>query len=194
MPQWPLPYAPALNGTMLYAMPLRPRQFLELVIDTALAGLEEKPNVRLRGALAQVYFEDPHQHYEVWLRRQVGLLELGLHFEGPREENLRRLAAVADAMPEVLGGLGGDPEVEEWTETWTRLHEVLPCEALEADFGREVGTRLAAYIQVLEPIVRPLGPMPAPVRGELEGGRGRGRWNRRRRGGAGAARGAPRRP
>lgn len=176
---------------MLYAMPLKPRPFLQLVIDTALAGLEAKPSVRIRGALAQLYFEDPHQHYEVWLRRQVGLLELGLHFEGAREENLRRLAAVAEAMPEILGGLGGEPEVEEWTETWTRLHEVRPCDALEEAFAREVGARLAAYVRVLEPIVRPLGPMPAPVRHEFDG-RGRGRWNRRRRGSAGARRGASR--
>jgi hypothetical protein len=164
---------------MLLAMPLKPRQFLQLVIDTAISGLEANPTVRMRGALAQLYFEVPHQHYEVWLRRQVGLLELGLHFEGPREENLRRLAAVADAMPEVLAGLGGNPEVEEWTESWTRVHEVCPCDALDEDFARRTGERLAAYVAVLEPIVRPLGPMPAPVRREYEPGRGR--WDRRRR-------------
>lgn len=168
-------------------MPLKSRQFLELVVDTAVSVLSDKPNVRVRASLAQLYFEAPDQHYEVWLRRNAGLLELGLHFEGPREENLARLAAVADAMPAIVEGLGADLEIEEWTETWTRLHEVRPLVTLDEAFAREVGDRLAAYVTTLEPVIRPLGPMPRPERGERTG-RWHGRRGGRRRGPAGAAR------
>jgi hypothetical protein len=158
-------------------MPLKPREFLTLVVDTAIALQPEKPNVRVRASLAQLSYDAPDQHYEVWLRQRAGLLELGLHFEGPREENLRRLAVVADAMPEILESLGDGPELEEWTESWTRLHEVHPMETLDETFAREIGERLAAYVTTLQPILRPLGPMPRPVRGEHTG-----RWRGRRHG------------
>src|SRR6266550_8859601 len=143
-------------------MPFKPREFLALVVDTAIALQPDKPNVRVRASLAQLSFEAPDQHYEVWLRQKAGLLELGLHFEGPREENLRRLAVVADAMPEILDSLGDAPELEEWTESWTRLHEVHPIEILDDTFAHQIGARLAAYVTTLEPILRPLGPMPRP--------------------------------
>jgi hypothetical protein len=107
----------------------------------------------------------------VWLRPQAGLIELGLHFEGEKEDNLGRIAAVADAMPAVAAGLGPDVEVEEWTERWTRVHETIRLGQLAEDFAVEVGRRLARYIEVLEPIVSSLGPMaPGPPR---EPGRGR---------------------
>jgi hypothetical protein len=161
---------------MLPSMALKSRAFLEMVLDTADAALEgARPERRVRASLAQIYFEDRHQHYEVWLRSQAGLVELGLHFEGPREENLRRVAAVADAMPLVAPALGPAVELEEWTESWTRVHETCPLMPLDEGFAAELGERLAVYVRALEPVVRPLGPMPAPVRHTHEHRRWRGR-------------------
>ena len=163
--------------------PLKPRAFLNRVVEAATAGIEPQPSLRMRASIAQIYFDDRHQHYEVWLRRTMGLVELGLHFEGAREENLRRIALLADSLPEVLGGIGGDVEVEERTESWTRLHEVRPLTTLTDAFARELGERIARYIEVLEPILATLGPMPAPMRSP----HARSRWSRKRRRGPAAA-------
>src|SRR3954451_4167979 len=101
-------------------MPLSAREFLSLVADTALAQLPGREcQTRIRWSLLQLYFDSPAQHYELWLRRRDGLVELGLHFEGPREENYRRLEWLAGAVPEVLERLGPSVELEEWTESWT---------------------------------------------------------------------------
>ncbi len=164
---------------ILAAMALRSRRFLELVTEAATADLGgETPELRQRASMAQLYFGDRNQHYEVWLRPAAGLVELGLHFEGPQEENRRRVAVVAEAMPLVSPALGPAVEVEEWTESWTRVHETLPLLPLDERFAAALGARLALYVSVLEPVVRPLGPMPAPPRHEHTG---RSRWRGRRR-------------
>ena len=162
-------------------MALKSRRFLELVVEAALAALESgQPEQRLRASLAQLYFGERDQHYEVWLRPTAGLVELGLHFEGPHEENLRRVAAVAEAMPLVAPALGPSVELEEWTESWTRVHETLPLQPLDEAFAAELGARLAAYVRVLEPVVAPLGPMPRRER-HAHQHQGGGRWHGRRR-------------
>jgi hypothetical protein len=135
--------------------------------------------------MLQLYFGDPRQHYELWLRPQVGLVELGLHFEGEREDSLARIAAVAEAMPLVAPRLGPQVEVEEWTERWTRVHETLPLPPLDEASAVAMGRRLALYVEVLEPVVAGLPPMaPRPLPEQ----RGPSRWERAR------ARRAARRP
>jgi hypothetical protein len=125
----------------------------------------------------QLYFGDPRQHYELWLRPQAGLVEIGLHFEGEREDSLARIAAVAEAMPLVAPRLGPQVEVEEWTERWTRVHETLPLPPLDEASAAGLGRRLALYVEVLEPVVAGLPPMaPRPPRGQ----RGPSRWERAR--------------
>ena len=157
---------------------LKPRQFLELVADTAINSLEgDKPQIRLRSSLVQLYFESQSQHYEVWPRRQAGLLELGLHFEGPVDENLRRIDCLIEAMPEIVASLGPQVDLEEWTATWSRLHEVLPLPTFDDNSATELGNRVAAYVKVLEPIVRPLGPMPPAPPVSQTGGK----WRHRRK-------------
>jgi hypothetical protein len=126
--------------------------------------------------MLQLYFGDPRQHYELWLRLRDGLVELGLHFEGEREDSLARIAAVAEQMPLVIDGLGPDVEVEEWTERWTRVHETKALHALDEAYAVELGRRLARYVEVLQPIVSPLPPMMVrPARNP-----GAGRWERTR--------------
>jgi len=143
---------------------LKSRDFLELVKEAAMATLADAPpDFHLRGSLLQLFYESPHQHYEVWPRPQAGLLELGLHFEGERDDNYRRIAVMTERMPEIAEALGPSVEAEEWTERWTRVHESLPLRPLDEDFAIEVGARLAAFVEALEPLVRPMGPILAPA-------------------------------
>jgi len=140
------------------------RAFLELVAETASAELSGMdPEVRTTPSLLQVYFGNPSQHYEVWLRSRVGRLEMGLHFEGPLDENQRRMACLAEAMPQIVAELGPRVDLEQWTERWTRLHETHPLPLLHEGEAEKLGKRLARYVQVLEPIVGPLGPMPPGI-------------------------------
>ena len=149
-----------------------------MVADSAIKGIDgEKPQTRLRSSLVQLYYESQAQHYEVWLRSSAGLLELGLHFEGPVEENRRRIDCLIESMPEIVGGLGPQVDLEEWTATWSRLHEVQPLPTFDEASALELGQRVAAYVTILEPIVRPLGPMPAaPPASHSDG-----KWRHRRR-------------
>ncbi len=117
---------------------------------------------RSRSSLLQLYFGEPAVHYEVWVQRKTGSVEIGLHFEGDREENYRWAAALAEHAPEIQAQLGPDVELEEWTQKWTRLHEQRslpgdqswrPKDQLTDELVEEIGERLARFIEVLEPIV-----------------------------------------
>ena len=158
-------------------MPLKSRAFLETVRDCALGDLAPvAPTARVRGSMLQLHFGDPRQHYELWLRGPAGLIELGLHFEGEHDDSLARIAVVAGAMPEIAARLGPEVDIEEWTERWTRVHEVRPLLALDEDFARELGLRLAEFVRVLEPVVGAMPPMAA-----RPASAGRGRWEAKRR-------------
>jgi hypothetical protein len=44
-------------------------------------------------------------------------------------------------------------ELEEWTSSWTRIHQTLPYDPLSEPLAEEVARRLAEMIAVLQPIV-----------------------------------------
>ncbi len=129
--------------------------FLSLV-DTALSRRLPK---RLRGhrrlprpSLLQVYFASPEVHYEVCVQRKTRSLEIGLHFEGAREENHRWAQVLAPRVLEIKAELGPGVELEEWTRKWTRLHETLTLRGdLTEELANEVAERVARFIEVLEP-------------------------------------------
>ncbi len=117
---------------------------------------------RARSSLLQVYFGDPAVHYEVWVQRKTGAIEIGLHFEGEREENYRWAETLAPRALEIQAQLGPSVELEEWTQKWTRLHESRPFAGrdewkpsrdLTEELAEQVAERLARFIEVLEPIV-----------------------------------------
>ena len=85
-----------------------------------------------------------------------------------------RLAAHAD---ELRAALGPAYELEDWTASWCRLHRTLPLRRLDETLADEVGASLAALIVAAEPLLRRLGPAPAP---ESAAAAGRA-WKRRRR-------------
>ena len=139
-------------------------QFLQLVHDLLsrrLKGSLREPNLRMQPSLLQVYFDDPAVHYEVWVQRKSRTLEIGLHFEGEREENKRWAQALSRRAPEVRALLGSRVELEEWTRKWTRLHESRsvggdewhPKQSLTPQLAEEVAERLARYIEAMEPIL-----------------------------------------
>ena len=136
---------------------MRIRDFLNLVYDGLPGQLPvelREHDWRVRWSLLQVYFEKPAVHYEVWVQRKARRIELGLHFECEREESYRWAEALAPRAIEIQAQLGQNVELEEWTKSWTRLHETLHLESdLSEALAADVAQRLARYIEVLEPIL-----------------------------------------
>jgi hypothetical protein len=137
-------------------MPLRVRDFMALVLERTAELLPPELRgytSRNRFVWLQLHYWTPKVHYEVWLTRKTGRIEIGLHFEGEREFSYRWAEVMAARMPEVMARLGPQVEVEEWTSAWTRIHQTLPYDPLSEPLADEVARRLAEMISVLQPIV-----------------------------------------
>jgi hypothetical protein len=140
---------------------MRVRDFLMLVrerLEPLLPAELRSFQARIRFNLLQVYYGHPSLHYEVWPQRKNGRIEIGLHFEGAREENYGWAAVLAERMPQMQAALGPSLELEEWTPTWTRLHQSVPLPSLDEDLAGEVAERMAALIETVQPILEECRP------------------------------------
>jgi hypothetical protein len=147
---------------------MRPHEFLLRVRELAEARLPaDAPRLqgRLRFSFIQLYREDPRVHYEVWLQRKTGHIEVGLHFEADRERNYRWAEVLGRRVIELQVQLGPDVELEEWTRSWTRLHRTLLLRALDDELAREAADVLARFITVMEPILaeEAINILPVPT-------------------------------
>src|SRR5574341_1350726 len=138
-------------------MPMRVADFLSIVNERALALLPEDLRAGCTSRISSVWlwlhYHDRRVHYEVWLARKTGRIEVGLHFEGPREFSYYWAELIAPYMPEIQAHLGPQVELEEWTASWARVHQTLPYDPLSEPLAEEVAPRLAETITVLQPIV-----------------------------------------
>ena len=139
---------------------LKIREFLGLVhegmhahLGPKLGGLEW----RQRFGYLQYFRYDPEIHYEIWVQRKTGRLEIGLHFESAdRDRNYHAAELLAARAPEIVAAAGVDYELEEWTAQWTRLHRAFAAPALTAELAADAANRAASLITAMEPIVRDL--------------------------------------
>jgi hypothetical protein len=137
-------------------MPLRVREFMPLILErtTELLPPElRRFDARIRFVWLQIHYWTPKLHYEVWLTRKTERIEIGLHFEGERESSYRWAEVMAARMPEIQARLGPQVDLEEWTPSWTRIHQTIPYDPLGVPLAEEVARRLAETITVLQPIV-----------------------------------------
>jgi hypothetical protein len=136
---------------------MRIRDFLHLTYDALPAQLPDElreHHWRVRWSLLQIYFDSPAVHYEVWVQRKTGRIEIGLHFEGDPDANQRWAQALAPRALEIQSRLGPGVELEEWTRSWTRLHETRAIEGdLTPALAEQVAGRLAEFIEALEPLL-----------------------------------------
>jgi hypothetical protein len=144
---------------------MRPREFLAAVRDAATAALPDALrafHVRLASGMVQLHFGNPRVHYEVWLVRTTGRIEIGLHFEGEREDNARAAALLADHAHAIRALVGDDAELEQWTAAWTRLHVTLPPAPLTDALSRETARRLACLMVATAPLLSSCLTRPWP--------------------------------
>jgi len=104
-------------------------------------------------SIVKVSYRYPKLHYEVWVRGQERLIEIGLHFEADKLTNDALLAYFESRAIEIHAELGPRVEIERWTNSWTRVHEVVPYESLNADLVDELSEKLAKMITVLQPML-----------------------------------------
>jgi hypothetical protein len=136
---------------------MRVGEFLTLVQDRALAllpsDLQDGATARISQSWLWVHYHHPKVHFEVWLARKIGRIEIGLHFEGQREFSYLWAELMAPHMPEIQARLGPQMELEEWTASWARVHQTVPYDPLSEPLADEVAQRFAETITVLQPIV-----------------------------------------
>lgn len=163
---------------------MRVREFMSLVLEHVrgmvpqeLAGF----SAHIRFVWLQLYYWTPKVHYEVWLIRKTGRIEIGLHFEGEREFSYRWAAVMAQHMPQIQARLGPRMELEEWTPSWTRIHQTIPYAPLTEELAQEVAHRLADTIIVLQPLVEGERANVPPELELLPPARRRGRFHTRPR-------------
>ena len=138
---------------------MKVREFLGLL--PARVASQLPPELRafhtrqMYGSLVKLYFgEIDAIHYEVWVQRRHRQIELGLHFEADPQTNDRCLALLAAGFQTIRQALGPAAEPEQWTPSWTRIHETLPLESLDQALLRQVASRLARYIKTLQPLLQ----------------------------------------
>lgn len=171
-----------------YTGGMRVAEFMSLLQERTLALLPPELRdctARARFVWFQVHYHSPKVHYEVCLTRKTERIEIGLHFEGPREFSYRWAALMAEHMPEIAARLGPHVELEEWTASWARVHQTVPYDPPSDALAHAVARRLAEMVTVLQPIVElERGNVPAalesePVTARAAGGRRFGKGRRR---------------
>ena len=144
---------------------MRIRNFLASVYDDLPKRLPaplREHDWQLQPSRLQISFHRPRVHYELRVRHKARCLEIGLHFQGEREENERWAEALAASAQEIQAQLGPGVELEQVTRRRIRLLETLPLSgdptqpisrALTEELIPQVAERLGRFIAVLEPIL-----------------------------------------
>ncbi len=137
---------------------MKTKEFLETLTELVrqqlppeLSQFQVHPRVT---SLTKFYYGRPSVHYEVWIQKRQGIIELGLHFEGDPESNFRYLELLQSREPSIRPSLGEEVEIGEWDRGWTRAHETITLEPLTDDFLVEVSFKMSGLMQALEPVLR----------------------------------------
>ncbi len=145
---------------------LKAREFVFFCEDQVLTRLPPavpRPERHLRWTTLQFHFGDERVHFELQPQMGRGVVEVGLHFEGPVEANDAWVELLAAHAADLLGELGPAWELEEWTVSWRRLHRPFPFERLTAELAREVSGELVRAMTALHPLIEEGGGANAPA-------------------------------
>lgn len=101
----------------------------------------------------KISYRYPKLHYEVWVRGEERLIEIGLHFEADKSTNDALFEYFDSRAIEIHDALGPHIEIERWTNSWSRVHEVVPYKALDEELVETLAKKLAKMIIVLQPML-----------------------------------------
>lgn len=139
---------------------MRLQQFQVAVVHTTKKQLPRALtnfHARTQFTLFKIFYTNPRTHYEVGVRGQERLIEIGLHFEDDQARNTELLVYFKERAFEIHAELGARVEVERWTNSWSRVHEVVPYQSLDEELVAKVAEKLTQMILLLEPMLRGFG-------------------------------------
>ncbi len=110
-----------------------------------------RPERKMMWTMLQLHYGNPKAHFELQPLVSRGQVELGLHFEGPAEQNDLWAMGLSERAGELMAELGEGWDLEVWTSTWRRLHRVFRFEQLGTGLVEDVGMQLARALTVLQP-------------------------------------------
>ncbi len=116
------------------------------------APLRTFSSARGRGRLMKLHFGRPEFHYEAWHHTGDGRLEIGLHFEGSRDENQEAFDFFRSQMIGIKSQLPR-AELEPWDRGWSRLYETLRAAQLDEDVLDSAVGCMSDYIVTLQPLL-----------------------------------------
>ena len=115
-------------------------------------ALRKFNSARGRGRLVKLHFGRSEFHYEAWHHTGDGRLEIGLHFEGSREENQDAFEFFRAHVIEIKSQLPR-AELEPWDRGWCRLYETLRAPQLDDGVLDSAVDCLSGYIVALQPLL-----------------------------------------
>ncbi len=104
-------------------------------------------------SIVKLSYKQPRIHYEVWVRGKERLIEIGLHFEADKSTNDALRAFFDGRAPRVYAELGPRIEIEQWTNSWSRVHQVVPYNELDDELVDQLAEILARMMAVLQPML-----------------------------------------
>ena len=116
------------------------------------APLRKFNSARGRGRLVKLHFGRSEFHYEAWHHTGDGRLEIGLHFEGSREDNQDAFEFFRAHVIEIKAQLPR-AELEPWDRGWCRLYETMRAPQLDEDVLDSAIDCLSGYIVTLQPLL-----------------------------------------
>lgn len=155
---------------------LKRRDFFDEVVDTVQeqlpAGMLPFQQRQTMNLLKIHYGANYRVHFEASFITEIGLIEVGLHFEDGPESTTRLLEHFDQYIVEIKHLLGQQVELERWTKSWGHLYEVHTIQPLIPAFARHIAGRLALMIVTLQPILNdaydlglaPVTPRPSTFR------------------------------
>ena len=136
---------------------MRVNEFLDLVAQHTRSELPpryRKFHAWKRYTLIQLYYTKRSIHYEVWIRGgNIHALEIGLHCEADAATNRALLETLDARLFEIQDALGVQVEAEQWTQSWTRVHELMPYAQLDETTARDCAKKMANMITVIQPLL-----------------------------------------
>jgi hypothetical protein len=135
---------------------MRIQQFQVSLVDKTRKQLPrslKKFEARSFFSIVKISYRDPKLHYEVWVRGQERLIEIGLHLEADKTTNDALLAYFNSHALEIHAELGPHIEIEKWTNSWSRVHELVPYQSLDIQLVDKLAKKLARMIAVLQPLL-----------------------------------------
>jgi hypothetical protein len=138
------------------------RQFLKEVTRRVASRLEGTEFARFKtdirvdkpyGDWAKFWYKRRAFHYEV-LTRKTKHVELALHLEGRRSENLSLLNYYRTRRKQINRKLDGSIEMGLWqNRSWARIFERWPRTELTEEYVDKTSDRISDFIRTLQPLM-----------------------------------------